>query len=409
MSGVKANGAVKPVGYVLRKFPVLSETFILNELLELEARGVPLHIISLMRPNDPRFHEDLPKLKARISYLPDGLGKLLRYQRRLARSDRGRYTRAFLYAAARGKPRLLRRFLEAGFVANEARRLGLKHLHAHFANRPATVALLASKMTGIPFSFTAHATDIFKHKVDAKALARKIEAACFVVTVSEFNKAYLQRVTRVADGKVVRVYNGISLDRFAPNGGPPLRPFRILCVARLVEKKGIPILIEACRLLRDRGVSFRCDIVGKGGLRPQLQSLIKQRGLQKHVFLLGPHSQLEVLERYRSAHLYVLPCIVGSDGNREGLPVSIVEALACGLPVVTTPVTGIPEVVRDRHNGLLVRPGDAQSLAEAIESLIRDTHLYEKLRSNARPSVASRFDRRRTVEALYGLLQGGAP
>lgn len=403
----ESNGAVGRIGYVLRKFPVLSETFILNELLELETRGQPLHIISLMRPNDPRFHEDLPKLKARVTYLPQPheLGKLLRYHGRLARSDAKRYSRALLYAATRFNPKFGWRFVQSAFVANEVRRMKLVHLHAHFANSPATVALLASKLTGVPFSFTAHATDIFKYKVNPQALANKVEASRFVVTVSDFNKTHMERTTETSGNKIVRLYNGIDLERFAPNGTPPCRPFRIVCVARLVEKKGLPILIDACRRLRDRGFDFRCEIVGKGRLRSELNSLVKRHKLSKYVSLVGPQSQLEVLERYHSAHLYVLPCIIGTDGNREGLPVSIVEALACGLPVVTTPVTGIPEVVHDRHNGLIIPPGDSEILATAIETLIRDPALYEQLRRNARPSVAARFDRRETAAVLHELLE----
>lgn len=408
MSRGKANGAIGRIGYVLRKFPVLSETFILNELLELEARGQPLYIISLMRPNDPRFHEDLPKLKARVTYLPQPheLVKLFRYHGRLMRGDGKRYSKALLYAATRGKPGLAWRFVQSAFVANEVRRMKLVHLHAHFANSPATVALLASKLTGVPFSFTAHATDIYKYKVNPKALASKVRAARFVVTVSDFNKTHMERTTQTNGDKIVRLYNGIDLERFSPNGVPPPQPFRVICVARLVEKKGLPVLIDACRRLRDSGLDFRCEIVGKGRLRSELKSQIKRHKLGKHVSLVGPQSQVEVLGRYQAAHLYVLPCVIGSDGNREGLPVSIVEALACGLPVVTTPVTGIPEVVRDRHNGLIIPPGDSEILAAAIETLIRDPALYQQLRRNARPSVASRFDRRRTAAVLHELLEG---
>ncbi len=407
----ESNRAGGRIGYVLRKFPVLSETFILNELLELEARGQPLHIISLMRPNDPRFHEDLPKLRARVTYLPQPheLGKLLRYHGRLARGNRKRYFNTLLYAASRVNPKFAWRFAQSAFVANEVRRMKLVHLHAHFANSPATVALLASKLTGVPFSFTAHATDIYKYEVNPRSLARKVEAARFVVTVSDFNKAHMEQTARTGGGSIVRLYNGIDLERFAPNGTPPLRPFRIVCVARLVEKKGLAFLIDACGRLRDRGLDFRCEIVGKGRLRSELNSLIRRHKLGKQVALLGPQSQLEVMARYHSAHLYVLPCIIGPDGNREGLPVSIVEALACGLPVVTTPLTGIPEVVRDRYNGLIVPPGDSEILADAIETLIRDRALYEQLRRNARPSVASRFDRRQTAAVLHELLGGREP
>ncbi|MGH8723175.1 MAG: glycosyltransferase, partial [Burkholderiales bacterium] len=295
------------VGYVLRKFPVLSETFVLNELLALEARGAPLYLFSLYRPNDPRFHEDLPKLKARVSYVPglSEMRKLLRHHRRAAKSFGGRYLRTLLYAASHGRPTLFWRLLQAAYVANEARRLGLRHLHAQFANRPTTVACFAARLTGLPFSFTAHATDIFKDRVSRTALARKVADARFVVTVSEFNREYLERVTGAAPGKVVRIYNGIDLERFAPNGAAPPAPFTLLCVARLVEKKGLPVLIEACRHLRDRGLEFRCGIVGKGVLRPRLEALIRRGRLEDHVRLLGPHTQGEVQARYREAHLYV--------------------------------------------------------------------------------------------------------
>lgn len=405
-----SKGAQGGVGYVLRKFPVLSETFILGEILALEAEGVPVHIFALERPNDPRFHEDLPKLKASITYVPDVLDvrALLRHNLRVARSRSSSYSRAFRYALATARPTLLWRLLQAGYIASEARRLGLHHLHAHFANRPTTVALLASRIVGIPYSFTAHAVDIFKRTVDARALARKMESARFVVAISEFNKTYLERLGRGSNGRIVQIYNGIDLDRFSPNGGPPAEPFTILSVARLVEKKGLDVLIEACSRLRARGLSFQCWIVGKGRLRPALSALITRLNLEDVVDLLGPHTQLEVLERYHAAHLYVLPCVVGPDGNRDGLPVSLIEALSCGLPVVTTPMTGIPEAVRHLHNGLLVPDGDADALADALEALVRDRQLYDQLRANARPSIAATFDRRQTARQLQVCLTGGA-
>lgn len=406
----RRDGAPR-IGYVLRKFPVLSETFVLNELLALEARGVDLHVFSLQRPNDPRFHESLPRLRARVAYVPDlfDLGKLWRHHGRAMRGFGRRYWKTLLYVARTGRASLFWRLLQSAYVANEAHRLGLTHLHAQFANRPTTVAFLASQLAAIPFSFTAHATDIFKHRVSRRALTRKVARARFVATVSEYNRAYLERVTNAPVGKVVLVHNGIDLERFAPNGAPPATPFTILCVARLVEKKGLPVLVEACRHLRDRGLEFRCEIVGKGILRPQLEALSRQWDLGKRIRFLGPRTHGEVLERYRAAHLYVLPSIVGSDGNREGLPVSIVEALACGLPVVSTPVTGIPEVVRHGENGLLIPSGDAGALADAIERVMRDRGLYERMRASARPSVVGRFDLRETAARLHALLSGDAP
>ncbi|NIR43215.1 MAG: glycosyltransferase family 4 protein [Gemmatimonadetes bacterium] len=395
------------VGYVLRKFPVLSETFILNEILALEALGVPLHIFSLARPNMARFHEDLPKIRATVTYLPDlcDRRKLMRYNREAARRYRGRYARTLARVLSSGHPSLLWRFLQAGYIAHKARKLRLRHLHAHFANRATTVAHLAQSISGVSYSFTAHAVDIFTRRVNRKVLARKVAKARFVSTVSEFNLAFLEDLMNGDKGRIVKVYNGIDLSRFAPNGQPSSAPFTILSVARLVEKKGLPVLIEACRLLRDRGHEFQCWIVGMGRMYARLNGMIEGWGLRDQVHLLGALSHQEVLERYRSARLFVLPCRVGSDGNRDGLPVSIVEALACGLPVVATPVTGIPEVVRDRYNGRVVPEGDASALAEAIESMICDSRLYARVQSNARPSVSSTFDRRRTAAVLQNLLQ----
>ena len=404
------NGSMV-VGYVVRKFPVLSETFVLNELLGLEVQGVKLHIFSLQKPNDPRFHEDLPKLKARVTYVPDlfSLGKLFRHGRRVARSTGKSYRNALLYTAVHNDRHLWWRFLQAGYIANEARRLKIIHFHAQFANRPTTVALLASRITGIPYSFTAHATDIFKHQVDRGVLARKMGEARFVVTVSDYNQQYLEEIAPETRHKITRIYNGIDLARFKPNGVPEAERFRFITVARLVEKKGLPDLIEACRILSGKGLSFQCDIVGKGRLRPRLRDRIKEFGLQKTVHLIGPRTQREVLRLYHQCHAYVLPAIVGEDGNREGLPVSIVEALACGLPVITTPVTGIPEVVKHGQNGLLVPESDPGTLAAAMESMIQNPVLYRALASNASESVQENFDRTETARSLYRLMEGEAP
>lgn len=390
------------VGYVLKKFPVLSETFILNELLALEAQGVPVHVFSLERPNDPRYHEDLPKLMARISYLPDlsDPRRFASYGRKAAQTFGRRYYRTLGYALATGQPAMVWRFLQSCYIANEAKRLKLRHLHAHFANRPTSVAQLASRIAGVPFSFTAHATDIFKVGRSRRAIARKIEDSAFVVAISEYNRQFLSGLPGASDDRIVRINNGIDLSRFSPNGLPAASPFTFICVARLVEKKGLPYLIEACRLLRDRGVDFRCLMVGKGAGRSQLERMIRQWKLGDSVLMLGPKTQLQVRDLYRSAHAYVLPCVVATDGNREGLPVSIVEALACGLPVITTPVTGIPEVVRHEHNGLLCPERDASALAMQMERLISDSRLCATLGANARTSVATDYDLHTTVVHL---------
>jgi glycosyltransferase involved in cell wall biosynthesis len=204
----------------------------------------------------------------------------------------------------------------------------------------------------------------------------------------------------------VRVHRlGIETDgiRFLPRTWDGREPLKILIAATFREKKGIPYLVDACRLLRDRGRDFQCRIVGRGNLRPQIARKIRESGLEKRVQMRSVVRQGEVPDLYRSADVFVLPAIVASDGNREGLPVSIVEALACGLPVVSTPVSGISEVVRHDHNGLLVPQGDSWELAEALQRVIDDRSLYERLRNNARPSIMDRFDIRRTSRSLERL------
>lgn len=397
------------IGYVLRRFPKISETFILNEILALEARGEPVHIFSLLPTRDPRFHAELSRLKASVSYLPDvfEMRKLLRYNAYARRRSPAGYRRAAFEALRGRRPGHGMRLLQAGYVAERARRMGLRRLHAHFATEPACVASLASRISGLPYSFTAHAVDIYKNNVVASELARRIDAADFVVTVSDWNRSHLQCVANGSADKVVRVYNGIDFERFSPGKAPPPEPFTILSVARLVEKKGLDVLVAACARLRDRGRAFRCWIAGRGALRPALEAQIRASGLRRHVRLLGAHTQPELLERYRSAHAFALPCVVGSDGNRDGLPVSIVEALACGVPVVATPVTGIPEVVRHDHNGLLVGDRDAAGLADALESLMCDGDRHRRLQANARASVAGLFDVRATADELARLFREG--
>ncbi|MHC4938742.1 MAG: glycosyltransferase [Planctomycetota bacterium] len=395
-----------PVGYVLRKFPVLSETFVLNEILALEARGVEVHIFPLAPTRDPRFHEGLGRLKATVHYVP-GVGDLktlLRHARRQARRKPKRFRREFLRALATCRPTVLWRFLQAAYVADRARRVGVRHLHAHFAGRPATVARQASHMLGTPFSFTAHAFDIYRG-ANPHVLADKMADACFTVTVSDYNVDYLRAL---ANGKAPRlelVRNGIDMSRFAPPESPPEGRFKILAVARLVEKKGLPILIDACRQLRDRAREFECEIVGKGAQRAMLERLIREWELGDCVRLSGPVAQQEIVGRYHAAHVVALPCIVGDDGNRDGLPVSIVEALACGVPVISTPVTGIPEAVRDDVNGRLVPENDPAALAAAIEELMDDPEKLARLREGARSSVLAGFDETRTAARLHGLFE----
>jgi colanic acid/amylovoran biosynthesis glycosyltransferase len=383
---------------------VFSETFVLNEILALESRGVEVHVFALLPSRDPRFHEGVCRLKATIHHVPGAadIRTLLRHLRRQAARHPKRYRRQFLSVLGTGRPKLLWRFLQASYIADRARRLGIRHLHAHFANHPATVAQQASKLLGIPFSFTAHACDIYR---DGKPrdLRHKMADARFTVTVSEYNLGFLQSLANGKTPRIELLRNGIDMTRFVPSPRPPEGRFTILTVARLVEKKGLPILLEACRNLRDRGLDFRCDIVGAGAQKGALEQLVLQWDLGERVRLVGPLPQQEIVERYYRAHVVALPSVVASDGNREGLPVSLVEALACGVPVISTRLTGIPEAVRDGVNGLLVPAGDPVALTDAIARLMGDAELLARLRAGARPSVVEAFEQKRTVARLHEL------
>ncbi|MFQ5730138.1 MAG: glycosyltransferase family 4 protein, partial [Waddliaceae bacterium] len=269
MSANKPSGGI---AYVLRKFPVLSETFILNEILALEERGVPLHIFSLERPNDPRFHEDVSKIKANITYLPPPFyfKRLCKHSFRTIRYFSMKYFKALSYALKYPhRPTLLLRFLQGCYIANHLHKLDISHIHSHFANRPTSAAFFTSLITGIPYSFTAHAVDIFKKTMSKKTLAKKIANAKFVITVSDYNKRFLENVSNAHSEKIVRIYNGINLENFVSKTDQQAKSkrFTLLCISRLVEKKGIPVLVEACKYLRDRKVDFDCTIVGTGKLR----------------------------------------------------------------------------------------------------------------------------------------------
>ncbi len=399
------------VGYVLGRFPAISQTFVLNEILGLEQAGVEVEVFALKPALDPKFHSALGELRGSVRFVPrvDELKLVLEHNASAARRFRREYARALLYVIARPHNRLFWRFLQGGYIAELAARYELDHLHAHFATHATTVASLASMITRIPYSFTAHAFDIYKSNVRKDFLRDHIDRSDFVVTVSDANRQYLNEIGNGAGPKVFVVRNGIDLQSFSPADASPGEPFTIVAVARLVEKKGLNVLLDACRLLDDRARSFRCLILGCGPLRDQLQARIGQLDLAEQVRLLGSGTQGDVLAQLRRADVFALPCIVNADGNRDALPVAIVEALACGVPVVSTPVGGIPEAVRHSQNGLLVPQRDPAALADAFESLMTDASLYERLRANARPSVVETYDMRETASRLRDLFVGRRP
>jgi glycosyltransferase involved in cell wall biosynthesis len=402
------------IAYILKMYPRFSETFIVNEILELERQGVDVRIYSLRKPDDGRFHPALARVKANVIYVPQY--PEMEPERVRAAHESLAAARPAAYAALRaevetiGQPYALKRFLQAGYIAAHLLKNPVDAMHAHFASVATRAANYASRLTGIPYSFTAHAKDIFHEEVSPASLQRKIAEARFVVTVSRFNQAYLQReIQRDAPGDVRCLYNGIDLRHFQPKASVARDPALIMSVGRLIEKKGFDVLVDACAILQQRGLDFRCEIIGKGELHDALARQIAAHGLEEKVILVGPRPQDEVRAAYQKSALFALPCRIGRDGNRDGLPTVLLEAMACGLPVVTTPVTGNPEIVDDGVNGRLVPENDPLALADALAGLLQDEAQRQQMSSAAREKVKRAFDVRHNVAQLHTWLAEPAP
>jgi glycosyltransferase involved in cell wall biosynthesis len=284
-------------------------------------------------------------------------------------------------------------------LARETRLRGIDHLHAHFATASTTVARLAARFARIPYTMTAHAKDIFHESVRPEDLRRKLQDAAGTVTISDYNLEYLHESYGPAAEDVRRIYNGLELERF-PYEEPRRRVPEIVAVGRLVEKKGFADLIEACSLLRDRGVKVRCLIVGLGEQEPELRAAVERLGLGNRVELPGPRPQGDLIEAVGRAAVFAAPCVIGGDGNRDGLPTVLLEAMALGTPCVSTDVTGIPEVLRDGETGLMVPQRDPAALADAIERLLADPELRVRLAGRARRLVEAEFDVHRNAALL---------
>ncbi|XZE51912.1 glycosyltransferase family 4 protein [Planctomycetaceae bacterium SH139] len=377
------------VAYVVKRYPRFSETFVVNEILAHEAVGLPLEIFSLRPPSDTHFQDLISKVKSPLTYLSNGSVRAEELWKAVAGAarDASDLTEAI---AAIGNCTTLDVY--CGFrLARFVRERGISHLHAHFASSAATVTRIASKLTGLPYSITAHAKDIFHEEVCEVELGEKLADANRVLTVSKYNVAHLsQRFPQAAD-RINLLYNGIHLNDF-PFSRPDKRSRTVLAVGRFVEKKGFDVLLRACRLLVDRDVNFQCLLVGSGECESQLRTCIDQLALHHYVKFVGAQPQAIVKQMIRSASVLAAPCVDGSDGNRDGLPTVLLEAMALGTPCISTNVTGIPELVRDGETGLLIPQRDAVALADALTRCLDDAALRVRLATNANRLIQEQFN-----------------
>ena len=397
------------IGYVLKKFPRLSETFFLNEILELQRQGVTVTPFSLHRPDDGVFHSKLAELASPVVYLPPHksaavLERLRSYRSPLGEARAGLWQQ-FEDLLAAGRPDLFPVLTWGIDVAMMARERGIDHLHAHFATVAAHVARTAHGITGIPFSVTCHAKDIYREGVDPERFVTLCRDSRFLVTVCEANKKHI--IETLGGGGCLRVevvYNGVDLQTFHPEGREPQQPPLVLGVGRLVEKKGFDVLIEAVAKLQARGVAVECVIVGEGDQRQPLEELARKLGAP--VRLVGAINKGDVIALMARAAVLALPCVVGADGNRDALPTVLLEALAAGVPVVSTPVSGVPEIVDGGRCGVLVPQHDAAALQQELHDLLGDPDRCRELAVAGRARAEDLFDLRCNAGRLRALFAG---
>ncbi len=367
------------------------------------AQAMAPAIFSIRRPQDEPPQDYPGGLADRVTYLPEdqtltqlvkdwhAAKKIPRKMRHLLMDWPGQVDKHRVYAAAWLGPRL--------------RRAGVRHVHVHFAGIAARTAYWLKKFYGISYSFTGHANDIFREDQNLPVkLADLVREARLVATVSEFSAAELRRKFPQHTAQIHVAYNGIELSKWPPKQESGTEAPHIITVGRLIEKKGFADLIEACGHLHQQNISFQCSIVGEGPLQQQLQAAIDELQLQDHVQLSGPRPQNRIAELMRSSRVFALPCVVERDGGMDNLPTVIMEAMASGLPCVSTKLAGVPEMIADNTSGTLTEPGDTQALAAALASYLTDAGLASAHGKHGRHMAEQQFALPVTTRHLKHLL-----
>jgi colanic acid/amylovoran biosynthesis glycosyltransferase len=390
-----------PFTYLFERFPSFGQTFCYREVAELYRQGIAPPIFSIRNPKDEPPQDWDARIVERVHYLPEEK-ELLDGVRRA--SKKGRLTPEIIAALDEwGRRTDFLRLYQAVYVGLRLREKGITHVHAHFAGMAARTAFWIARFLPITFSLTAHANDIFAPRNFEIGLDKLVDAARVVVTETDYAEKFLrQRFPERAD-RIHRIYNGLNLAEFGRatfSTDPPL----IVAIGRLIAKKGFANLIRACALLVERGRSFRCEIFGEGPLETQLRAQIEDLGLRERIQLPGPKPQHELRARFATANVFVLPSVPEADGGMDNLPTVIMEAMATGLPVVSTRIGGIPEMVVENETGFLVHPEDAVALAGAIEKVINDPSLGQRLGQAGYERAQKLFSIEKNVRELCALL-----
>jgi glycosyltransferase involved in cell wall biosynthesis len=376
---------MKPTGiaYILAEFPSYTETFIRKEVVYIN-RSFPLFIFALKNGTREAYPSFQTTFGERLRYLPRWTSwKMLRY---------------FPVSGLFPRPGSIKKSLHririlwiSRYIAGQIKPLPIHHIHAHFANDPAEIAMQVSRMSSLSFSFTAHAHDIY---VKSPNLTGKIKAASFVATCTAYNKKWLTRLVPDGRDKIHLIYHGVDLDSwpYLPPSPAVKETVHILSVGRLIEKKGFIYLLDALRQLKEEKYSVRLSIVGEGKDLAKLEDYCRRHGLEQSVDFLGRQTPGQVKRLHACSDLFVLPSIVAGNGDRDGIPNVLLEAMATGVPVIGTSVSGIPEVIRHHYNGLLTPERDSRRLAQAISCLTDNPGLRARLAENARSVIEERFN-----------------
>jgi colanic acid/amylovoran biosynthesis glycosyltransferase len=400
-----AEPAALRVAYVMSRFPKLTETFILFEMAAVERQGTDVWLFPLLREREATMHPEAAPYVARAHYLPFLDRAILASQWHFLRHAPRRYL-GTLGAMLRGTWRSPN-FLAGGIgifpkVAHAARlmeRDGVQHVHCHFATHPALAGFLVHRLVGIPYSFTAHGSDLH---VDRTMLCQKVAEAAFAVTISNDNRTVFERECGGPIPSLEVIHCGVDTAVFHPIPRAAKRDdhLAILSIGTLHEVKGQTYLIEACRQLAADDVPFTCRFVGDGPDRTALERQVAEADLADRVEFLGQRTRDEIARLLGSSDVLVAPSVPTRSGKREGIPVVLMEAMSAGLPVVASALSGIPELVIDGSSGLTVPPGDAGAIAAALRRLHDDPELRTRLGGAARDRVVAEFDVDRNAERL---------
>lgn len=385
--------------YVVGTYPLLTTTFIDREILQLRQWGLDVQVVSIRRPpsNIPLSNVQLDLQREVLYLLPVDVPKLFLSHLHFAFNCPRTFFGTLVYLLTRPHPGFAQRiktflhFGEGVYAAYLLRGQYFREFHAHFIDRAATLALVMGRLLGKPYSLSIHAAeDIFVHPI---LLDEKIREARHAVTCTRYNKSHLEALLgRNLDPQVSHIPHGLDLTQYPQDVASSEINHLILAVGQLVERKGFVNLIEACHILKGRGYEFQCQIIGEGAQHQTLADLIARLSLEDCVTLCGAIAHEEVVERYKKAGMLVMPCIQSADGNLDGIPNVLFEAMAMQIPVIATRISAIPELIVDDVNGMLVGPGDRLDLADAMETLIDSPQKALRLGRNGRESILAEFN-----------------